>query len=598
MSFGWLKGRGSTAAPSREIAKALPLPPKELAARVMQASAARTRGDLEQARSILEELNATNPGNAEVLTNLGVCHIELGDAELSREVLLAATAADPRNLFAYKRLSAVCLVMRDFGACLEAALYVIHHAPNDDEAHGLAGSAYVGLGNFVDGARHLNRSWELNPDSPVVLYRLECLSQDMEVRRELNDAHPGIAASRRRVINRMRAAYRKKKLDGNDLTYLIAILCGSQQDFPEAAKIALASISYEPMQPALAAQISRVLRFVGDDEKQLAFARTCFEMDPDNLGHKFTLGSSWISSGADQWFAGWRLMTETYYVGKPFVHPATVPIWEGQKPGKKKILVYQDQGLGDAILGFRFLRELVSRGISFDLWVHPDLADLAEQLPGPQRLIRGQRAPNPDPKEVSYAASFFGLISAMHLGIEEIKNPPVVRPKPEHARALRDRVAALPGVRVGLLFGGNPRRRDDWIRSLPISLVRGLAKIEGISWVNLMIDERPERDEAIAALGMLDPMPQVRSFCDTAAVVEELDAVVAVDASVAHLAANLEKPLWVLLPTMCDWRWQIGKQLSPWWPAARVLRSEAPGVWNKVVDVLVPELQQFVQARR
>jgi len=136
-------------------------------------------------------------------------------------------------------------------------------------------------------------------------------------------------------------------------------------------------------------------------------------------------------------------------------------------------------------------------------------------------------------------------------------------------------------------------RRDDWLRSLPIEATAPLARVGGVSWVNLMIDERTLRTQLLKSLGMADPMADVKNFFDTAAIVDELDAVIAVDSSVAHLGLALGKKVWVLAPSMLDWRWQIGETMSPWWPKATVLRAEGPGRWATAVSRLVAELEAY-----
>lgn len=594
MALSWFRG-GISKTEARVAQRASgSLTPQELAARIAAADAAGLRGDFEDARLMFAQINALQPGNPQVLMQLGICNAELGELPAAREALTASIQIDPRNQRAHKKLAGALLELRDFPEALSTALAAGELDHSDSEPLVLAASASLGSGHFDEAANYLNLAWERSPESALVFYLLEVLANDMIVRSELLERHEGMPAARRRVVNRLKAACRKKSIGAIELTYLIAILSGSREYFPEAARIAAESVSFEPMYNELASQIASVLYLVGDPVRNLAFARASFEREPDNLSRKYALGSAWISAGSDQWAAGWRLMTESYYVARPFVHPLSVPIWEGQKLGKKKLFVYQDQGLGDAILGFRFLRELVARKIRFDLWVHPNLVDLADQIPGPETVHRTQTVVFPDQSEVAYAVSFFGLISALHLDLEEIRRPPVIRPAASHAGALRDRMRALGGLRIGLLFGGNPRRRDDWMRSLPIEQVRRLGGIEGIRWVNLMIDESPARSQAIEFLGIDDPMPQVQSFSDTAAIIEELDAVVAVDASVAHLAANLGKPLWVLLPAQCDWRWRIGAELSPWWPMARAYRSETPGDWSKPMDALLADLRRYV----
>jgi ADP-heptose:LPS heptosyltransferase len=90
---------------------------------------------------------------------------------------------------------------------------------------------------------------------------------------------------------------------------------------------------------------------------------------------------------------------------------------------------------------------------------------------------------------------------------------------------------------------------------------------------------------------MSDPTPQIRDYADTAALVQALDAVVAIDCSAAHIAASLGKPVWVLTPTFPDWRWQVADDTQPWWPTATVLRAEGPGIWTQAIARLVQELR-------
>jgi hypothetical protein len=75
----------------------------------------------------------------------------------------------------------------------------------------------------------------------------------------------------------------------------------------------------------------------------------------------------------------------------------------------------------------------------------------------------------------------------------------------------------------------------------------------------------------------------LKDFADTAALIANLDLVVAVDTSVAHLAGALAKPVWVLLPFIPDWRWLIDREDSPWYPTARLFRQDASRRWDDAI---------------
>jgi ADP-heptose:LPS heptosyltransferase len=133
---------------------------------------------------------------------------------------------------------------------------------------------------------------------------------------------------------------------------------------------------------------------------------------------------------------------------------------------------------------------------------------------------------------------------------------------------------------------------------VPPQALRSLRACDGVRWVNLAVDRRPELDETIKLLDMADPTPGFSSFAETAAAIDQLDGVAAIDCSVAHIAAAMGKPVWVLAPSAIDWRWQIGADTKPWWPTATLLRCRAPGDWTHPVAALGAELGRFQRDRR
>jgi tetratricopeptide (TPR) repeat protein len=588
-------GPKATAAPDE--APVTPLSYDELAARLREASDAFVAKDIERARAMLEEMILTNPDDLTVRTQLGICHCLLGDSNLGRELLEPVVKEAPDDGDALKFLAACHFNGGDTMRAYDVLQQAIKVAPNDHELYVFLGNLYLELGNYDAAGQQYCRASDMKPESEEPLHRLECLGQTAETRVSFYETSPKIAERRRRVVHRMLAEHRKKGLDGKRLSVLLSLLSGTPATFAKAAELALSLVDFEPMTEELEAQIQRTLLVTGEIDGVLRLAERCFEREPDAIDPQFMLGTMWICSGGEHWSTGWRMITHLLTVARHYNHLHGVPIWEGQKLGNKKLLVYQDQGVGDAILGFRFLPMLKARGIRFHLWVQPPLVTFAEQVPDCEGVVHTPRMPDAATHGCAYAITFFGLIAALYLSQDEIRDPPIVRPAPGHAPALRRRVADLPGTRIGLIYGGNPRRRDDWVRSLPAEVVLPLARLQGVSWVNLMVDTRPEKERVMQALGMTDPMAEVKDFHDTAAIVEELDAVVAVDASVAHVACNLGKPTWVLAPPIRDWRWQIGAAASPWWPSARLLRSASPGEWQEPGRLLLDELQAFLRER-
>ena len=114
-----------------------------------------------------------------------------------------------------------------------------------------------------------------------------------------------------------------------------------------------------------------------------------------------------------------------------------------------------------------------------------------------------------------------------------------------------------------------------------------------------------QKEFRAADLASLQKIPQlVRpgdaliDFADTAAVIETLDLVIAVDTAVAHLAGAMGKPVWILLPHVIDWRWLLEREDSPWYPTARLFRQSAAGDWDSVIGRLRHEVAGFATCDR
>jgi ADP-heptose:LPS heptosyltransferase len=144
-------------------------------------------------------------------------------------------------------------------------------------------------------------------------------------------------------------------------------------------------------------------------------------------------------------------------------------------------------------------------------------------------------------------------------------------------------LAGLERPRIGIAWAGNPRMRGNRWRSPPLAALLPLFAT-GASWVSLQ-KEVPEHDRAtIARVPRLRQLgPLFADFADTAAVMAQLDLVVTVCTSVAHLAGALGRPTWVMLSRSPDWRWLLDRGDSPWYPTARLFRQTTAGDWDGVV---------------
>jgi hypothetical protein len=146
--------------------------------------------------------------------------------------------------------------------------------------------------------------------------------------------------------------------------------------------------------------------------------------------------------------------------------------------------------------------------------------------------------------------------------------------------------------RVGLVWRGSPNPRDPRSRSLDI--FSPLSKVRGVTFIALQkdTDANEIRQSGFGPL-MLDFTNELRDFAETAALVENLDLVISVDTSVAHLAGALAKPTFVLIPRVPDFRWMLDRDDSPWYPTMRLFRQRVADDWSAPVAAVTEALKSL-----
>jgi hypothetical protein len=149
--------------------------------------------------------------------------------------------------------------------------------------------------------------------------------------------------------------------------------------------------------------------------------------------------------------------------------------------------------------------------------------------------------------------------------------------------------ASQSGSRIGLVWAGNPENPDSRNRSVSLEALRPLFEVTGVEWVSLQVGAA-RRQILETGVDMQDLGPDLSA---TAAAIVDLDLVITIDTSIAHLAGALGRPFWLLLSYSPDWRWLLDRDDSPWYPTARLFRQPAPGDWTSVVHEVRQELDAF-----
>ena len=267
-------------------------------------------------------------------------------------------------------------------------------------------------------------------------------------------------------------------------------------------------------------------------------------------------------------------------------------VWRSGIEGKT-ILVCADEGLGDTIQLARYVPLLASRGARVILAVEESARALLSALPGVSQCVR--KAANGLPA-FDMHCPISGLPPAFETRLDTIPSEvPYLPAPPQHlVQTWNDRLGPHDKLRVGLVWSGNPQHGNDHNRSIPLGALLRLLDLDA-TFVSLQKDPRPADRDVLTQRGdIVDLTAHLTDFVETAALIGCLDLVITVDTSVAHLAAALGRPTWILLPYTPDYRWLLDREDSPWYPTVRLFRQTDSREYASVLDRVRSELRGLI----
>ncbi len=285
----------------------------------------------------------------------------------------------------------------------------------------------------------------------------------------------------------------------------------------------------------------------------------------------------------------------------------TQPAWDGRPLDGRTVLVWAEQGFGDALQFLRFVPAVAARGGRVVLEVTDGLQRLAARLPGVAAVTTRGSEPPPFDTHVALMSLPFTLATTD----AEIASPgsplqaPYLHADATTALGWRERLRTLGWqpereLAVGIVWATHPALRNAAERSPGWPSVRGLADVAGTRWFGLQKGAgREALQEASHAAqvpsNFVDLGDDIADFDDTAAIIANLDVVVTCDTAVAHLAGAMGKPTFMLLPSTPDWRHGLDAHTTPWYPTARLFRQTMRGDWRAPCAQVAAALSQTVE---
>jgi cytochrome c-type biogenesis protein CcmH/NrfG len=357
--------------------------------------------------------------------------------------------------------------------------------------------------------------------------------------------------------------------------------------FAEAADSFLRSSGFLAASPVPLTARATALQALGKVAEAEAVCRRALLLDPSFAAAHWNLALNLLLQG--RYKEGWQEYEWRWRkpdFSSPIRH-TDVPLWDGSPLDGRTILLHAEQGFGDAIQFVRYVPLVARCGENVILECHPQLVSLFQGIKGIKSVIAfGETVP-----EYDCQAPFLTLPRIFGSSLESIPACPLLSIPVERLSKWQQRTARYYGPKVGLVWAGSSIHRNDSLRSIPLKFFSTFSMPAEINLFSLQLGAAKHQLELSSlAEHVIDLTDQIHDFADTAALIEQLDLVISIDTAVAHLAASMGKPVYLLLPFAPDWRWLLDRSDSPWYPTIRIFRQKQPGDWGEVMTRIHPAL--------
>jgi Flp pilus assembly protein TadD len=600
---------------------------------------------LGEAETIYRQVLAAQPDHTDALHLLGVLALQVGQAKMASELIGQAVALNPSDPNYRCNFGQALTALGRTDDAIAAYRQAIELKPDSHEAYVNLGNALQGKGQFTEAVAALRRALELKGDFPEAAYNLgialgrqgdvdgavaafkkaaelkpdlaeahynignlllevkrfpdaiEAYCKAMEIRPKFAEAcsNLGTALQRCGQLDHAIEAYKQTvamRPDFAEAYNNLADVLRDKGNFEESGAAALRAVQLRPDYAEAYNNLGSAVLQSGDIDQATAAYRQAAALKPDySLAH-FNLACMLLLKGdfAQGWreyewrrgtdselFAEWRRLPE-----KP---------WDGRRDIQgKTILLHAEQGYGDAIQFARYVPLVAQRGAKVALACPEPLVTIFRTLQGVEEVLPfGDLTP-----DFHEHCPLLSLPLALGTTAQTIPaDVPYLRADPKRVERWKPKLAEQTGVKkIGLCWTG--RAVPDARRSVPSAALAPLSEISNAFFVSLQkLEPTAKPVENPLGITLADWTKELKDFGDTAALIDQLDLVISIDTSIAHLAGAMGKPMFILLPFVPDWRWQLERCDSPWYPTARLFRQPKAGDWETPIRQLIEAVQSF-----
>ncbi len=541
-------------------------------------------GAPDRAIGYLQSAIAASPRLADLHALLGAACAECGQVDAAIDAFKRALRLDPKSVDAQYNFANV---LRDAGRLSEAEPHyrnAIRLEPEFADAHYNLGLALIAAERFEDAAASLERALELAP-------------RQADVHISLSNAHSML----RRYTDGEFHARAALEIDPDAMTAhnnLARALQGLGRT-DEAADSMRRALALDPENPTLYANFGNILEDLGMIEDAEAAYRKAADLSPDFAGAHTNLGLLLLLTG--KYDEGWReydwRWRRPHWQRRPFPQPP----WAGEDLAGKTVLAWGDEGPGDEILFASLLPELIAAAGTCVVECAPRLTEMYRRA-FPEAEIhprQGKLSPRLLSDDIDYQTPFTELARWLRPNLAAAVKPTTayLTADPELAATCRARYQALgDGPVVGIAWASGNLRRPD--RNAPLPLWDPILTLPRMTFLSLQYGDHADaiadvRDRLGVTIHEDPAIDQLKSLEQFAAQIEAVDIVVSITNTTVHMAGAIGKTVWTMLPSMPDWRYQLERDDTAWYPGMRLFRQRRARHWDEVIERVASELAGY-----
>jgi tetratricopeptide (TPR) repeat protein len=566
------------------------------------------QGDISRAEEICEELLTLHPNNPLLLHMIGSIYYQVNKHKPAKDHLEKALLLDPGNADINYDLGNL---FHEMGMIDDAIFHfskALQLKPLTDYFHNNLGVAYMDKGNLSEALTQFQKAIEINPYSAEAYNNVGLVFQnEHEVDRAIAyfrkaiqyDSHSvkaynnlGNAFKGKGLIDDALFCYQKAlelSSDCSDAYFNIANILDEKEEIDSAILYYEKALGFQNNDPDIHNNLGFAYFKKGDFFNAMNFYKEALRLDCNfaeaHWNHAlFLLLTGNFIEGWEEY--EWRSRTKNAISD---LREFQQPRWNGSHSPNSTMFLHAEQGFGDTIQFIRYISLVAPRCKEVIVECQKDLIPLIRAVKGVHKVIaHGDQMPDFD-----IHCPLLTLPFIFQTTLDSIPGDvPYLIADPSLTQKWKEELGKAKGrLRIGIAWAGNPSHLNDRNRSCRIEDLIPLLQTGGVTYFSLQKNMTIEQDKHLQKeTNIIELTENIKDFSDTAAIIENLDLVISVDTSVAHLAGALGKPVWTLLPFVPDWRWMLNREDSPWYPTMRLFRQTSRGDWISVVERVRKEI--------